>query len=457
MDMRQRIDRRRREQFAKFTRALGEVSPTHFMQDAMKAGASSLDLQLSGAIPPITEARRIDTAGKAAIVQSERQAAKTLIQKSKQEALVSKQAVVTEARQIRSAQWRLQSLRPPSMGSTRAGSAVGRSPWSEQSDWASSCGVTPGTTPRLTGGRSSSAGTEITTRAHSPMPAFPLGKAFEDMLANYYRTVEEIRDLEFAEAQKARQEESEQLQREHVRREHFEMQHRRREFAIVHELHRRERRRVFDDSRAVLVVDRLAEEQRQRRFELILRQEAAKEQREESRARRAKYESHFDFILSQEALDRACKQVDMKKHWQIQRAKTKEKVEKRKEKWSKKSRQLRARRLFQQEQKRMCSLERERQHAYHAATKRAQGEQELQQKQENVRMTHVLKAIMRGWREGKEKTANAKDGKNEGEKSPPAEVPGVGESHPFATSLNNEVAVSFDIDQDGTEAFILPP
>lgn len=63
---------------------LVEVSPTHFMQDAMKAGASSLDLQLSGAIPPITEARRIDTAGKAAIVQSERQAAKTLIQKSKQ-------------------------------------------------------------------------------------------------------------------------------------------------------------------------------------------------------------------------------------------------------------------------------------------------------------------------------------------------------------------------------------
>ncbi len=57
--------------------------------------------------------------------------------------------------------------------------------------------------------------------------------AGQDMLANYYRTVEEIRDMEFAEVQKARQEESEQLQREHVRREHFEMQHRRREFAIV--------------------------------------------------------------------------------------------------------------------------------------------------------------------------------------------------------------------------------
>ena len=54
------------------------------MQDALKAGASSLDLQLFGAIPPITEARRLDTAGKAAIVQSERQAARTLIQKSKQ-------------------------------------------------------------------------------------------------------------------------------------------------------------------------------------------------------------------------------------------------------------------------------------------------------------------------------------------------------------------------------------
>ena len=53
------------------------------------------------------------------------------------------------------------------------------------------------------------------------------------MLANYYRTLEEIRDKEFAEAQQARQFESEQLQREHVRREHFEMQHRRREFAIV--------------------------------------------------------------------------------------------------------------------------------------------------------------------------------------------------------------------------------
>ena len=55
----------------------------------------------------------------------------------------------------------------------------------------------------------------------------------EDMLANYYRTLEEIQDQEFAEAQKARQEESEQLQREHVRREHFEQQHRMREFAIV--------------------------------------------------------------------------------------------------------------------------------------------------------------------------------------------------------------------------------
>lgn len=57
------------------------------MQDALKAGASSLDLQLFGAIPPITEARRLDTAGKAAIVQSERQAARTLIQKSKQAGL----------------------------------------------------------------------------------------------------------------------------------------------------------------------------------------------------------------------------------------------------------------------------------------------------------------------------------------------------------------------------------
>lgn len=53
------------------------------------------------------------------------------------------------------------------------------------------------------------------------------------MLQNYYRTLEEIRDDEFAEAQRARQEEDAQLHREHVRREHFEMQHRRREFAIV--------------------------------------------------------------------------------------------------------------------------------------------------------------------------------------------------------------------------------
>eukprot|EP00438_Fugacium_kawagutii_P024082 Skav212945 [mRNA] locus=scaffold374:547870:549734:- [translate_table: standard] len=166
-----------------------KVSPTHFMD--VKAGASCLDLQLSGAIPPITEARAMDTAGKAAIVQSERQAAKTLIQKGRQ-----------------------------------------------------------------------------------------------DMLQNYYRTLEEIRDNEFAEAQRARQEEDEILHREHVRREHFEMQHRRREFAIVHELHRRERRRVFDASRTVLVIDRLAEEQRKRRFELHLRQERAKEQREQSRQRR---------------------------------------------------------------------------------------------------------------------------------------------------------------------------
>lgn len=431
VDMRQRIDRRRREQFEKFTRALGEVSPTHFMQDALKAGASSLDLQLFGAIPPITEARRLDTGGKAAIVQSERQAARTLIQKSKQESLNSKQAVVNEARQIRSAQWRLQSLRPPSMDSTRDGSFA-RSPWSDQSDWASSNGPTPRDI-----GRSSSAGTQITTRTHSPMPGVPLGKAFEDMLANYYRTLEEIQDQEFAEAQKARQEESEQLQREHVRREHFEQQHRMREFAIVHELHRRERRRVFDASRTVLVVDRLAEEQRRRRFELHLRQEAAKDQRDKSRQRRARYESHFDFILSQEALDRACGKVDMQKHFETQRADTKEKVEKRKEKWARKSRPLRARRLFQQEQKKICSLERERQQAYYAARQRAQGEREFQQKKENVRMAHSLKAIMRGWRENrnKSKAKSAEVSETSADlAASAAEVNSMDESHPGTTS-----------------------
>ena len=43
------------------------------------------------------------------------------------------------------------------------------------------------------------------TRSPSPIP---VGRAFEDMLAQYYRSAEEIADKEFAEAQKARFEES---------------------------------------------------------------------------------------------------------------------------------------------------------------------------------------------------------------------------------------------------------
>ena len=151
---------------------------------------------------------------------------------------------------------------------------------------------------------------------------------------------------------------------------------------------------------------------------------------------RAKYESHFDFILSQEALDRACGKVDMQKHFQTQKANTKEKVENRKEKWANKSRPLRARRLFQQEQKKMCSLERERQHAYYAGRQRAKAEQEFQQKKDNVRMAHLLKAIMRGWRESGSNKSNAKVDKIENSvelgvvEADVATCPSMDESHP---------------------------
>lgn len=450
-DIRQRMDHRRREQFEKFTRALAEVNPLQFMEDAV-VGACSLDLQLSGAIPPVTELRRNDAAGAAAIVLSERRAANELIAKNRQESLTTKQAVVHEARQIRSAQWKLQSVRPTSMDSTRDGSPFhmhNHSPWSDTSD---GDGLSSNVTPRP-GAESSLAQTERSRTA----PSLPLGKAFEDMLANYYRTHEEIQDAEFAAAQKARREESEQLQREHVRREHFEMQHRKREFAIVHELHRRERRRVFDDTRAVLVTDRLAEEQRKLRFEQHLRKEAAKEQREERRARRAKYESHFDFILSQEALDRACNKADMQKHWQTQRAQTKERVEHRKDKWTKRSGQLRARRLFQQEQKRLCSREQERQHAYNAAKQRAAHEKELVQRQENVHLHHVLKTIVR---EIQKERKELKDGKKPVVTVVRADEPAAPgssrengplshQSNDVITSLNDEVCAVLGIEPDG--------
>ena len=125
----------------------------------------------------------------------------------------------------------------------------------------------------------------------------------------------------------------------------------------------------------------------------------------------------------------------MQKHFETQRTDTKEKVEKRKEKWAKKSRPLRARRLFQQEQKKICSLERERQHAYYAAKQRAQGEREFQQKKENVRMAHLLKAIMRGWRENrKSKAKSAEVSEASAELAASAEVNSMDESHPGTTS-----------------------
>ena len=122
-----------------------------------------------------------------------------------------------------------------------------------------------------------------------------------------------------------------------------------------------------------------------------------------------------------------------KNYFETQRADTKEKVEKRKEKWARKSRPLRARRLFQQEQKKICSLERERQHAYYAARQRAQGEREFQQKKENVRMAHLLKAIMRGWRENrnKSKAKSAEVSETSADlAASAAEVNSMDESHP---------------------------
>ena len=369
------------------------MSPSHFMH--ANAACSSVDLQLSGAIPPLT-AQRTDVALKAGIVVSERRAAEELIARQRQESLAAKQRLVTEARS-----------RPASQG-----------------------------TPRL-------------------------GKAFEETLAEYYRRLEEVQDLEFAATQQALREEAEQLQREHVRREHFEMQHRRREFAIVHELHRRERRRVFDDSRAVLVMDRLADEQRKWRQEQWLKKESAREKREENTARRVKYESHFDFILSQEAVDRACHKADMRKHWQAQQAATKEKVERRKEKWERHSRQLRARRLFQQEQRKVCKHERQRQHAYHALKQKAQEEKELEERRANVHLAHVVKGIMRGMREKgqKDRRDRCRDDVTRPavSKTDPQESEPESTSHPQGLPLvNQEVCAVLGLDPDATVPDRLP-
>ena len=353
--------------------------------------------------------------------------------------------MVQEARQIRSAQWKLQPVRPISMDSTRESSADihSHSPWSDTSDQLSNV------TPRSPGLRASSA------QIQSARP-MPLGKAFEEMLANYYRTLEEIQDEEFAVSQKARLEEAEQLQREFVRREHFEMQHRKREFAIVHELHRRERRRIFDDSRAVLVTDRLADEQRKLRFELRLRQQAAKEQRAEKRAWKAKNAADFDQMCSQASLDRACNKADIAKHWQIQQAETKEKVERHKEKWARRTGQLRARRLYQQEQKRMSSRELARQHAYLSAKQRAEREEELMQKQENVHLHHVLKTVVR------EIQKDRKNGKRPNvtivkvDENPQGSGAEDGPTDPeppnMITSVKNEVCAVLGVDPDSTTA-----
>ena len=383
VDLRQSLERRKKDQFEKFTQALAEVSPTDFMQeDVLKAGGICLDLQLSGAIPPITESRRVDSAGLAAIALNERRAAEELIAKARQESLFTKQTLVSQARRSRGLRSRRQSLRPVSMQSTRANSPFpqARSPASPMSASTSDWGFS-GPSPD-----SASEG--------APDSSIPTWKILEDMLANYYRQAEELRDVEYAAVQQARRQETELAQQEHVRREHFEMQHRRREFAIIHELHRRERRRVFDESRNVLVVDRLAEEKIKLKLEQQRRREAARQQRAQSSARRAKYESHFDFILSQGALERACSQADREKHRMNQAAETKMKVDRRREKWARHAGQLHARRVFLQEQKRVRDEDRDRQYKYHVARQAAIREKEALDKKLHVQtQVNLPKAV----------------------------------------------------------------
>ncbi|CAJ1370152.1 unnamed protein product [Effrenium voratum] len=373
--MQQSLEKRRKDQVEQFARALAEVSPEEFM--APGAGPRSLDLRLSGAIPPLSFVRR-DVLGTAAIALSEKRAAEELIAKSRQESLNANHAIVQEARRMRAL--KSQTQRPFSMQSTRDASGL-HSRLSGDVDLAD---LTPEE-------RAMSAET-YATRSPSPIP---VGRAFEDMLAQYYRSAEEIADKEFAEAQKARFEETDRLQKEHVHREHFEMRHRRREAAIVHELFRRERRRVFDSSRAVLVTDRLEDERRKWRIEQQRRNEAAKQQRTQTRERREKFESHTDFILSRGALDRACGKADRRQHRQQQLQKTKAQVDQRKEKWSRHAGQQRARRLFNQEQKRICDQEKERQHLYCAAKQRQEREQELEEKQLHVQMHHACASLLK--------------------------------------------------------------
>mmetsp|Transcript_74068 Transcript_74068/g.130937 ORF Transcript_74068/g.130937 Transcript_74068/m.130937 type:complete len:676 (+) Transcript_74068:112-2139(+) len=385
-DLGGKLESRRQMQQAKFAKALAEVDAHEFMdEDVVKPGiAMALDMQIEGTLPSTTSSRLFDKTSGRAINQSERAAARKIIEKNKEEHMTANKTSAAAIRMER-AQSRADSQRPWTTSSSSKPWRPGViSPTSseahtdlpiERDDFMSPDSLEFESVPSA-------------SRMASPVEP-PEDKNFEHALYKFYKDAEELEVDQRREMALHRRELEKESKRNTCARKYFELKHKKRETVIVQEVTRREHRIAFDVYKEASIQKPLEARQRKDLEELQKRQEAVQQQKMLHDAHRQRQAAHQDFRLRQSTLDRTCREMDKQRLRRRQLAETKAEVEENKQIWESEAIQLQTRRAFAKAQEAAKSEEEHRRMQFLLALKAAELEKEALAKQQHIQAQYV--------------------------------------------------------------------
>eukprot|EP00933_Yihiella_yeosuensis_P051583 TRINITY_DN49556_c0_g1_i1.p1 TRINITY_DN49556_c0_g1~~TRINITY_DN49556_c0_g1_i1.p1 ORF type:complete len:795 (-),score=161.69 TRINITY_DN49556_c0_g1_i1:141-2525(-) len=339
--LKKQIEKRMQARNDNFKHMLENVSATEFMQEE-RVGIGRIpaaaDLQLTGAIPPVSDTRMDDRRRGVAQQHSESQAAVQHITLVKQQSLLQNRSMAKKVRESVSkthAVWgaSTQALDysepptnapspatvPPSPSTSAASTSRGPSPL---------LGCSPTPLPEedeqevddIASTEAGRPGSSIASPSEAPASeasepwGLPFGKAFDYDVAAFHREVEK-RENDHSMVVRLRQQQLEQQsKKEYVSRCNFEKKHKQREKAIVTELKRRKARNDFDEKHVVRTKEALQKRRQEEEVERQRIKDSIAEEKVLRAARKQKQTLCMQFRERRGVLERGCLQGDHYEH-----------------------------------------------------------------------------------------------------------------------------------------------
>lgn len=400
--LRSQFERRRIEQHDELTRAMYAVDINLFMEDVQPgANSAAPEFQLRGALPPTVGFRgAVDIPVAAAIGHTERLAARELIARHKEEdqekvsqAAQAVRADVSKAHEaVRAARRRHEAPSDLPLG-LRPGIAF----IEESSVGDDSPRHVHDDDDRPTSACSRNSRTR--TGDYPPsMVGSPVAKGhirdLERDIEDYYGKLEADEDRTHIVSEVERQSKSRSKQYDAVRKCHFERRHRKREAAITMECNRRRSQEAFYDYRATVELQLFEKnEDKLEKKEQVARD--IQERRARTAARKSAAASMKDFSMRHGALDKTCRQYDVRKIKHQDKLRTCERADAHREVWDARAQQIASRRTLCQAQRKLKDQEDQDRIRFLIRRQKGCEEQQVEERRERIRAQHAFDDYLR--------------------------------------------------------------